>query len=160
MFHLRKNKVVDLQLNWKPPQSEILNKHEGPFPKISYFFKCFPLAIANQLPAFLISRLANAEDILNVNTFFKCKCKCEYERLFIKICVWLFIQIVCYLTLAFIGWPILQRRIWINSAAFTTTNSRHRFGFLTLFVLWGRRGMWMAGPLGHRRYVLIAFFIC
>ena len=46
---------------------------------------CFShiFAIANQLPGFFIIRLANVEDYFNVNTFFKCKYKCEYKRLFI-----------------------------------------------------------------------------
>ena len=39
--------------------------------------------VANQLPGFSISRLANVEDFLKVNIFSNCKCKCEYKQFFI-----------------------------------------------------------------------------
>ena len=64
----------------------MLNKDAAcPSLKISLFFRCFShiFAIANQLPGFQISRLANVEDFFNVNIFYECKYKCEYKHLFI-----------------------------------------------------------------------------
>ena len=42
---------------------------------MSLFLRCYShfFAIANQLPGFSISRLANVGDFFNVNIFFKCK---------------------------------------------------------------------------------------
>ena len=41
--------------------------------------------ITNELLDFCVSTLANVEDFFNVNIFFKCKYKCEYERLFCNV---------------------------------------------------------------------------
>ena len=66
----------------KLPQGEIWSKDTGPFLKISFFFRCFShiFAIVIQLPGFSITRLANVENVFNVNVYFKCKF--EYKRLF------------------------------------------------------------------------------
>ena len=62
--------LICTRRNWKPSQSEILIKHVCPFLNL-FFFRCFShiFAIANQLPGFSISRLANVEDFFNVNIF-------------------------------------------------------------------------------------------
>ena len=53
----------------------------------TFFFGCFfhIFSIANQLPGFSISRLANVEDFFNVNIFFNCKYKCKYKQFLISI---------------------------------------------------------------------------
>ena len=76
MIYLWKNKSLDLRKQkLKLSQSLILSKNADTFLKISFFFRCYShfFAIANQLPGFSISRLANVEDFFNVNIFFKCK---------------------------------------------------------------------------------------
>ena len=57
--------------NWKLYQSQILSKDADLFLKISFFFRCcsHDFAIANELPGFSISRLANVGGVLNVNIF-------------------------------------------------------------------------------------------
>ena len=66
--------------------------------------------MANQLPSFSISRLANVKDILNVNINVSIS---DYS--FKYMCI------ACYLNLVFIASPILQCQIWINSATFHNT---------------------------------------
>ena len=76
MIYLWTNKSLDLRKQkLKLSQSLILSKNADTFLKISFFFRCYShfFAIANQLPGFSISRLANVEDFFNVNIFFKCK---------------------------------------------------------------------------------------
>ena len=74
MFQLRRNQVFD----WHKQKL-------SPFLNIYFTLRCFShsFAIANQLPGFSISRLANVEDFFDVGMLFKCKYKCEYSRLFI-----------------------------------------------------------------------------
>ena len=75
-IYLRRNQLVDCtSKNWKLYQSQILSKDAYTFLKISFFFRCYShfFAIANQLPGFSISKLANVGDFFNVNIFFKCK---------------------------------------------------------------------------------------
>ena len=67
MFFLRRNQENDL------------HKQELKSVPFGCFFHIF--TVANQLPGFFISRLANVEDFLNVNVFFNCKC--EYKQFFI-----------------------------------------------------------------------------
>ena len=67
-------RLICTSRNWKLSQSEFLGKDADPFFKfysLGIFFHIFTLA--NQLPGFSISRLANVEDFFNVNMFFNCK---------------------------------------------------------------------------------------
>ena len=69
------------------------------------FFHIF--TIANQLPGFSISRLANVEDFLNVIIFFNCKCKCKHNNFSFK-----YICVVYYLKLCFycLTWSVYDFR--------------------------------------------------
>ena len=60
---------------WKLYESQTLSKDVVIFLKISFVFRRYSyfFAIANRLPGFSISILANVIDFFNVNTFFKCK---------------------------------------------------------------------------------------
>ena len=48
----------------------------------SFFSRCFfhIFTVANQLPGFSISRLANVENFLNANIFLNCKYKCDWKQ--------------------------------------------------------------------------------
>ena len=96
-------------------------KDAGPFVKIS-FFRCFShiFAIANQLPAFSISRLANVEDFFNVNMFYKNINVSINDNSFKYICV------ICYLKLWFYC-LISSAMSNLNSADFATPDSYQRF---------------------------------
>ena len=78
--------MICTRRNGKPSHSEFLIQDSDLFLKIC-FFRCFShiFAIANQLPGFDISRLANTGDFFNINIFFEGKCKCEYKQFFSKI---------------------------------------------------------------------------
>ena len=59
-------------------------KDAGPFLNFFFLPKFFDIvAMANQLPGFSISGLANIEDFFNGNISFKCKYICKYKQLII-----------------------------------------------------------------------------
>ena len=68
MFCLRKNQVLDLHKQ-KQKTAPVWNLKWRCRPLSYFFFTCFShiFAIANQLPGFYISRLANVENFFNLN---------------------------------------------------------------------------------------------
>ena len=94
--------------NWKLSLSEFLSKDADSFLEF-FFFGCFfhIFTVANQLPGFSISRLANVDDFLNANILLNCKYKCDYEKFSFK-----YIYVVCYLKLCFycLTWSVTNFR--------------------------------------------------
>ena len=119
-FRLRKNQVYTNR-NWKLSQSNIISKEAGPFLKIS-FFRCFShiFAIANQLPGFSISRLANVEDFFNVNMFYKNINVSINDNSFKYICVIYYLKLWFYCLIS-------SAMSNLNSADFATPDSYQRF---------------------------------
>ena len=135
MVHLRRNQLVDFtSKNWKLYQSQILSKDAYTFLKISFFFKCYShfFAIANQLPGFSISKLANVGDFFNVNIFFKCK-------LNINVSVNNHSLYLCSMLLEtlFVS-PVLQCRFWIHLTDWVSKWDEYRNYWVLINAFWIR----------------------
>ena len=119
MFQLQRNQVVDGH-----------KQKLSPFLKIRFTLRCFShsFTIANQLPGFSISRLANVEDFFNVNIFFKCKYVRINDYSFKYVCV------VCCLKIRFycLTFSAISN---LNSADFTTPNQSSEILILKIEML-------------------------